>query len=127
MTNLCFQKTILPVQKELQKQQCKKDKGRHSKILLPRVKKSLPAKVQKMFRSDLRLLVNPTGKFVSAVLTEIPASPAARSSSTHTAVTVHMAAAHSQARTHRKSTGRQHTLHAILPRTLWQQECATGR
>jgi S-adenosylmethionine synthetase len=34
------------------------------KILIPRVKKSLPSKIQKMFRSDLRLLVNPTGKFV---------------------------------------------------------------
>jgi len=42
----------------------KKIKEDIQKILLPRVKKSLPAKVQKMFRSDLRLLVNPTGKFV---------------------------------------------------------------
>jgi len=42
----------------------KKIKEDIQKILLPRVKKSLPAKVQKMFRRDLRLLVNPTGKFV---------------------------------------------------------------
>jgi S-adenosylmethionine synthetase len=34
------------------------------RILIPRVKKDLPPKIQKMFRSDLRLLVNPTGKFV---------------------------------------------------------------
>jgi S-adenosylmethionine synthetase len=34
------------------------------RILLPRVKKSLPKEIQKMFRSDMRLLVNPTGKFV---------------------------------------------------------------
>jgi S-adenosylmethionine synthetase len=34
------------------------------KILIPRVKKSLPLKIQKMFKSDLLLLVNPTGKFV---------------------------------------------------------------
>ena len=34
------------------------------KILIPRVKKLLPARIQKMFISDFRLFVNPTGKFV---------------------------------------------------------------
>jgi S-adenosylmethionine synthetase len=34
------------------------------KILIPRVKKSLPARVQKLFNSNFRLLVNPTGNFV---------------------------------------------------------------
>jgi S-adenosylmethionine synthetase len=34
------------------------------KILIPRVKKSLPARIQKLFKGDFRLLVNPTGKFV---------------------------------------------------------------
>jgi S-adenosylmethionine synthetase len=34
------------------------------KILIPRVKKSLPARIQKMFKDDYKLLVNPTGKFV---------------------------------------------------------------
>jgi len=34
------------------------------KYLLPRVKKSLPARIQKLFVKDSRLLVNPTGKFV---------------------------------------------------------------
>jgi S-adenosylmethionine synthetase len=34
------------------------------KILIPRVKKILPARIQKLFKSDLRLFVNPTGKFV---------------------------------------------------------------
>jgi S-adenosylmethionine synthetase len=34
------------------------------KHLIPRVVKSLPQRVQKMFRTDFRLLVNPTGKFV---------------------------------------------------------------
>jgi S-adenosylmethionine synthetase len=34
------------------------------KYLLPRVKKTLPARIQKLFGKDLRLLVNPTGKFV---------------------------------------------------------------
>jgi len=34
------------------------------KILIPRVKKSLPARIQKLFNSDYKLLVNPTGKFV---------------------------------------------------------------
>jgi S-adenosylmethionine synthetase len=33
-------------------------------ILIPRVKKSLPARVQKLFGKDFKLLVNPTGKFV---------------------------------------------------------------
>ena len=35
-----------------------------SKILIPRVKKLLPARIQKLFTNDFRLLVNPTGKFV---------------------------------------------------------------
>jgi len=34
------------------------------KILIPRVKKSLPARVKKLFDSNYKLLVNPTGKFV---------------------------------------------------------------
>jgi S-adenosylmethionine synthetase len=33
-------------------------------ILIPRVKKGLPSRIQKLFTSDLKLLVNPTGKFV---------------------------------------------------------------
>ncbi|MCD4761052.1 methionine adenosyltransferase domain-containing protein, partial [bacterium] len=33
-------------------------------ILIPRVKRTLPARVKKLFKSDFRLLVNPTGKFV---------------------------------------------------------------
>jgi S-adenosylmethionine synthetase len=34
------------------------------KILIPRVKKTLPAKIQKLFQGDIKLHVNPTGKFV---------------------------------------------------------------
>jgi S-adenosylmethionine synthetase len=34
------------------------------KILIPRVKKTLSARIQKLFNSDYKLLVNPTGKFV---------------------------------------------------------------
>lgn len=34
------------------------------KYLIPRVLKSLPARVQKLFKTDFRLMVNPTGKFV---------------------------------------------------------------
>ena len=34
------------------------------KILIPRVKKTLPARIQKLINSDFKLLVNPTGKFV---------------------------------------------------------------
>ena len=33
-------------------------------ILIPRVRKTLPARIQKLFKNDLILLVNPTGKFV---------------------------------------------------------------
>ncbi|MGD0583731.1 MAG: methionine adenosyltransferase [Bacteroidales bacterium] len=33
-------------------------------ILIPRVKKDLPSRIQKLFTSELKLLVNPTGKFV---------------------------------------------------------------
>ena len=34
------------------------------KILLPRVKKTLPARIQKLFNGEYKLMVNPTGKFV---------------------------------------------------------------
>jgi len=34
------------------------------KILIPRVKKTLPARVKKLFQDDYKLFVNPTGKFV---------------------------------------------------------------
>jgi len=34
------------------------------KILIPRVKKTLPARVRKFFTDDFKLFVNPTGKFV---------------------------------------------------------------
>ncbi|MDP1623685.1 MAG: methionine adenosyltransferase [Bacteroidales bacterium] len=34
------------------------------KILIPRVKKTLPVKIQKLFQNDFKLHVNPTGKFV---------------------------------------------------------------
>jgi S-adenosylmethionine synthetase len=33
-------------------------------ILIPRVKKKLPARIQKLFTGNINLLVNPTGKFV---------------------------------------------------------------
>lgn len=34
------------------------------RVLIPRVKKQLPRKIQKLFTSDVRYLINPTGKFV---------------------------------------------------------------
>ncbi|HLN20220.1 MAG TPA: methionine adenosyltransferase [Bacteroidales bacterium] len=34
------------------------------KYLIPRVTKNLPARIQKLFKTEYRLLVNPTGKFV---------------------------------------------------------------
>lgn len=33
-------------------------------ILIPRIKKQLPAKVKKLFKDDIKYFVNPTGKFV---------------------------------------------------------------
>ena len=33
-------------------------------VLIPRVRKNLPARVQKLFKNDFKLMVNPTGKFV---------------------------------------------------------------
>jgi S-adenosylmethionine synthetase len=33
-------------------------------ILIPRVRKSLPSRIRKLFKADTKLLVNPTGKFV---------------------------------------------------------------
>jgi len=47
-------------EKEMQKQ-IHNDLVRY---LFPRIKKSLPARIRKLFKSDTRLLVNPTGKFV---------------------------------------------------------------
>jgi len=49
------------VAEKAMKQEIKED---IEKYLLPRVKKSLPARIQKLFVKDSRLLVNPTGKFV---------------------------------------------------------------
>jgi S-adenosylmethionine synthetase len=47
------------------------EKAMHDKIrldigryLLPRVRKTLPARIQKLFKGDFKLFVNPTGKFV---------------------------------------------------------------
>jgi len=54
------QKAELIAEKEMQK----KIKEDLEKILIPRVKKTLPARIQKLFNSDFKLLVNPTGKFV---------------------------------------------------------------
>jgi S-adenosylmethionine synthetase len=61
---------ILPEGKS-QKAESVADKAMQTKIrediekyLIPRVTKSLPARVQKLFKSDFKLLVNPTGKFV---------------------------------------------------------------
>jgi S-adenosylmethionine synthetase len=38
--------------------------GDIQKILIPKIKKCLPLRIQKLFNSNYRLLVNPTGKFV---------------------------------------------------------------
>src|SRR5512133_2418813 len=49
---------------EAEKAMQQKIKEDVEKYLLPRVVKSLPARVQKLFNSNFRLLVNPTGNFV---------------------------------------------------------------
>jgi len=54
------QKAELFAEKEMQK----KIKEDLEKILIPRVKKTLPVRIQKLFNGDFKLLVNPTGKFV---------------------------------------------------------------
>jgi len=54
------QKAELQAEKEMQK----KISDDLFKILIPRVKKTLPARIKKLINSDLTLLVNPTGKFV---------------------------------------------------------------
>jgi S-adenosylmethionine synthetase len=51
-------------EKAAEKEMQKKIADDLHKILIPRVKKTLPAEIQKLFKSDMRLLVNPTGKFV---------------------------------------------------------------
>jgi S-adenosylmethionine synthetase len=53
-------KSELAAEKEMQK----KISEDLQKILIPRVKKSLPARIQKLFSNEYKLLVNPTGKFV---------------------------------------------------------------
>jgi S-adenosylmethionine synthetase len=54
------QKAELAAEKAMQ-QKIKED---IEKYLIPRVTKSLPERVRKLFRTEFRLLVNPTGKFV---------------------------------------------------------------
>jgi S-adenosylmethionine synthetase len=54
------QKAEAAAEKEMQ-QKIKEDL---EKYLIPRVVKSLPARIQKLFKTEFRLLVNPTGKFV---------------------------------------------------------------
>ena len=51
-------------EKTAEKEMQKKIREDIKTILIPRVKKSLPPRIQKMFRADMKLLVNPTGKFV---------------------------------------------------------------
>ena len=47
-----------------EKEMQKKIKEDVQKVLIPRVIKTLPARIQKMFKDDYKLFVNPTGKFV---------------------------------------------------------------
>ncbi len=49
---------------EAEKTMQKKISNDLQRILIPRVKKTLPLRIQKLFNSDFKLLVNPTGKFV---------------------------------------------------------------
>jgi len=47
-----------------EKEMQKKIKEDVQKVLIPRVIKTLPSRIQKMFKDDYKLFVNPTGKFV---------------------------------------------------------------
>ncbi len=51
-------------EKSAEKAMQKKIKEDLEAILIPRVKKILPLRIQKLFKADTNLLVNPTGKFV---------------------------------------------------------------
>jgi S-adenosylmethionine synthetase len=53
-------KTVKAAEKAMQ-DQIRKD---IEKYLLPRAKKTLPARIQRLFTGDFKLFVNPTGKFV---------------------------------------------------------------
>ncbi len=65
MMNLCFPKTVRIMLSWNQRRPCsRKLSDDLKKILIPRVKKTLPARIQKLFKGDFRLMVNPTGKFV---------------------------------------------------------------
>jgi S-adenosylmethionine synthetase len=77
-------------------------------ILLPRVKKTLPQRIQDLFRDDTLLLVNPTGKFVIG-------GPHGDTGLTGRKIIVDtygglelMGAVPFQGKTHQKSTGRPH-------------------
>jgi S-adenosylmethionine synthetase len=54
----------IAAEKNAEKAMQKKIKEDLESILIPRVKKSLPPRIRKLFKADLKLLVNPTGKFV---------------------------------------------------------------
>ena len=94
-------------------------------ILLPRVKRKLPAKLRKLFDQDMKIFVNPPESSSSEALTATAASQVAKSSSIPTADEAPMAAGLSPERTPPKSIARQPTPRAILPRTWWPQVFAT--
>ncbi len=54
----------LEAEKKAEKEMQKKIHDDLKSILIPRVKKSLPEGIRKLFEDDMKLLVNPTGKFV---------------------------------------------------------------
>jgi S-adenosylmethionine synthetase len=56
--------TSAKAEKAAEKAMQEKIKQDVEKILIPRVKKSLAARIQKLFQGDYRLYVNPTGNFV---------------------------------------------------------------
>ncbi len=54
------EKAVKKAEREMQE----KITGDLRNILLPRLKRRLPARIRKLFTDDMKLLVNPTGKFV---------------------------------------------------------------
>jgi S-adenosylmethionine synthetase len=51
-------------EKDAEREMQKKIAEDLNKYLIPKVKKTLPAEIRRLFKSDMKLLVNPTGKFV---------------------------------------------------------------
>jgi S-adenosylmethionine synthetase len=112
---------------EAEKLMQKKIRADLQKILIPRVKRTLSSKTRKMFDHHLKLLVNPTGKFVIG-------GPHGDTGLTGRKIIVDTygdmeltGEALFQEKIPQKSTGLLLMRPGILPKTLWQQVSAIRR